>query len=78
VDPELVVMESQEEGKYMLAMFNLSDDEKSVSIPRDLSSLEQLEWSFKERILEDGFQGSGNTIKFPSMPPHSSRIWILK
>jgi len=78
VDPELVVMESQEEGKYMLAMFNLSDDEKSVSIPRDLSSLEQSEWSFKERILEDGFEGSGNTIKFPSMPPHSSRIWILK
>ena len=78
VDPELVVMESQEEGKYMLAMFNLSDDEKSVSIPRDLSSLEQSEWSFKERILEDGFEGSGNTIKFPSMPPHASRIWILE
>jgi alpha-galactosidase len=78
VDPELVVMESQEEGKYMLAMFNLSDDEKSVSIPRDLSSLEQSEWSFKERILEDGFEGAGNTIKFPSMPPHASRIWILE
>lgn len=78
VDPELVVMESKGKDNYMLAVFNLSDKEMRVSIPLELTSLQQSEWHFSERILEEEFKGSGDTINFPAIPKHSSRIWILK
>jgi len=78
VDPEVVAMESKGKDNYMLTVFNLSDKEMQVSIPRELTSLKQSEWHFSERILEEEFKGSDDTINFPTLPKHSSRIWILK
>lgn len=78
VEPELTVMESQEEGKYMLAVFNRSENEMEIKLPKALTSLTKSEWHFKERILAEEVKGAGNTINLPSIPPHASRIWILE
>lgn len=78
VNPELVVMESKGDENYMLAVFNLSDEEMLVNIPRELTSLPQSEWHFSERISEEQFKVFGDTINFPAQPKHSSRIWIVK
>ena len=76
VQPKVSIMKSNGDP-VMFGVFNLSEEAALVEIPASKLGLTD-KWSFRERINSETFIGSGEIVKFPEIPAHGGRIWILE
>lgn len=59
---------------FLAGMFNFGDSSsRPVVFAGKLGLSEQ--WSLRERWSGEKFQGEGDRVVFPELPPHSGRIW---
>jgi alpha-galactosidase len=73
-DPDICLVKSIA-GPKLLAIFNLSDHPKDIELPRNKIGLNESRWSCRERLCVDSFSGTGTIVHFPTILPHSARIW---
>jgi hypothetical protein len=64
-------------GSTMVGVFNLSEAEERLRISADRFGLSE-KWSFRERFSGEAFSGSGDHVDFPTLEPHSGRVWVLE
>jgi hypothetical protein len=74
-DAELCILKS-EGDPVTIGLFNVSDEPRDLTIPAKKLGLGN-SWRFTERITAEQFQGSGECVHFPQLPPHSGRLWRL-
>lgn len=75
-DPFLIVMRLEGEP-HTISIFNLSDKTQSVALPRTKLEMPS-SWSMRERLLGTTFEGSGDLVTFPPIPPRAGRIWVAR
>lgn len=63
------------EGPLKIGLFNMSDDNKTISIKADKFNIKK--WRFVEKFNGDTFTGEGEMIVFPQLPGRSARIFQL-
>ena len=76
MDPEVSILKSDGDP-LMFGVFNLTDMEYAPEVLAVRMGIVD-RWSFRERASGEIFEGSGDLVKFPTMPPHSARIWIME
>ena len=74
-DPEVVVMKICDKEK-IIGIFNLKDEEVSITVPVDKFSLGSA-WKFREKLTGEMFSDTGSNINFPRLPAHGARLWKL-
>ncbi|MBK1877431.1 glycoside hydrolase family 36 protein [Pelagicoccus mobilis] len=75
-DPHQPVLVS-EEGPLMIGVFNLTDDDMELELDSTNLGLGE-EWNFTERLSGEKFFGKGVSVRFPTLPARSGKIWILQ
>jgi len=75
-DPKVSILKSDGDP-VMIGIFNLSEEATRIEIPAKKLGLSN-EWKFRERLNNETFAGSGEIVKFPELPAHGGRIWILE
>jgi alpha-galactosidase len=72
--PDVCVLQTQD-GPPTVGIFNLSDEPRTVSLP--LSRLAALP-HWQEWLSGETISLHGDSPRFPTLPPHSARIWMGK
>jgi hypothetical protein len=60
-------------GALKVGIFNIGDEEEKISIPSHKLGIDS--WTFREMTEDINFEGSGDTVIFPAIPPHSGYIF---
>jgi alpha-galactosidase len=76
VAPMVSVMKSSGDP-VMFGIFNLSEEAAFLEIPAEKLGLPGA-WKFRERLSGKIFEGSGDSLKFPEIPAHGGRIWVME
>ena len=74
-DPRLLVLRT-ETGKPVIGIFNLNDHGVEPVIPARRLSI-QGGSVFRERLTGETFSGQGEWIRFPAVPAHGGRVWMI-
>jgi hypothetical protein len=74
-DPRLLVLRT-ETGKPVIGIFNLNDHGVEPVIPAGRLSI-QGGSVLRERLTGETFSGQGEWIRFPAVPAHGGRVWMI-
>lgn len=75
VIPNVSIMKSDGDP-VMIGVFNLGEQAINIDIPAKKLGLSE-NWEFTEKINGERFRGTGEIVKFPELPAHGGRIWVL-
>jgi alpha-galactosidase len=62
-------------GVKIVGLFNLSDESVTLSLKAEKLGVSPGERACVEKWSGDRFEGRGDTVEFPPLPPHSGRLW---
>lgn len=71
--PDVVVMATSGETRRV-GLFNLSDDAQTVALSSTRLGM-GASWRLREWLTGAWFEGEGEMVQFPVIPPHGGRIW---